>query len=735
MNARQNDLRSDVHLGQIMRMLRRRAWLIVSIVVVMTGGASAVVFQLPKWYAAEAIVQLDSRNTIISDLQSVTSKLIRGLQSDTTVIRTETDLLKAPALAERVVTEMNLVDDPGLNASPPLWRRWWKQLVLADPWVDRTFPWLASMAASDPRDSSAEHKLATVVRQVEKRLSVSNEGGSYLLTIRFEAKDPKLAAGVANKFAELYLRDQQAVKLETTRSANEWLGGRLVDLRKKVVESERLVANFREQHHLAETNGLTLTAQQLSETSTQLVAASTQVVQAEANLEAAARAVRAPSGAAGTAQVLASPLIQTLQASEAEVEKREAELATKFLPSYPLLAEVQAQRRNLKTKIDQEVGKILFALKGELGAAQIREANLRARFNELQQQQAELTTAEVELRELEREANANRTLYASFLEKFKETLAQEDSQQPDARLVSKAEVPLEPSFPNKSLLLFSAFLASGGTAVMIVLAIGWLRPGLNNPEVLEEFAGVRSLGLVPEVGWRTSPTRLMLQHPQSRYPETVQSVATGLQCMRQTTPFRVVMVTSSLPGEGKTVFAVSLAQSLAASGKKALLVDCDLRRPTVAKMIAGAMPRLLSAQMREPSGLSEMVARDPVTGLHYVPVAREIANFQALLSAPQLDDFIAWARCVYDTIILDTPPVLAVSDALILSRLADTSVLVVRWERTPRAVALHALKILQQSGVALAGVLMTRVNMRKHARYNFGDAAYVDAKYSGYYLR
>ena len=130
-----------------------------------------------------------------------------------------------------------------------------------------------------------------------------------------------------------------------------------------------------------------------------------------------------------------------------------------------------------------------------------------------------------------------------------------------------------------------------------------------------------------------------------------------------------------------------------------------------------------------------MVARDPVTDLHYIPVAREEGNVQALLSARQLDDFIARAKVFYDTIILDTPPILAVSDALILSRLADTSLLVVRWERTPRPVALYALKMLRQNGVALAGVLMTRVNMRKHARYNFGDASYFDAKYSGYYLQ
>lgn len=726
---------SDVDLGHMVRMLRRRASFIVSIIVVMMAGATVIVAQLPKWYAAEAVVQLDSRNSIISDLQSVTSKLIRGLQSDTTVIRTETDLMKVPAMAERVITDMNLLDDPELNATTMSWFRWCQQLILDNAWIDRTFPWLASLVESKTRDNSAEYRLTRAVRQLEKRLTVSNEGGSYLLTIRFEAKDPKLAAGVANKFAELYLKDQQTVKLETTRSANEWLGGRLVDLRNKVVESERLVASFQEQHHLAETNGVTLIAQQLSEVNSQLVGVSAEVVQAQANLEAAQRIMHASSGAAGVAQVLASPLIQTLRASESDVQRREAELSTKYLPEHPLLAEVQAERRNLETKIDQEIGKVVVGLKGDLNVAQIREAKLRARFNELQQRQAELTTAEVELRELEREANANRTLYASFLEKFKETSAQEDSQQPDARLVSKAEVPLEPSFPNRPLLLFSAFLASSGAAVIIALAIGWLRPGINNPEVLEEFAGVRSLGLLPEVRWRTSPTSMMLQQPWSRYPETVQSVASGLQCMRQTTPFRVVMVTSSVPREGKSVFALSLAQSLAASGKKTLLIDFDLRRPTVAKMMPGGPPMLLSAQIRNPYGLFEMVARDPVSDLHYIPVAREEGNFQALLSARQLDDFIARAKVFYDTIILDTPPILAVSDALILSRLADTSLLVVRWERTPRAVALYALKMLRQNGVALAGVLMTRVNMRKHARYNFGDASYFDAKYSGYYLQ
>ena len=475
---------SDVDLGHMVRMLRRRASFIVSIIVVMMAGATVIVAQLPKWYAAEAVVQLDSRNSIISDLQSVTSKLIRGLQSDTTVIRTETDLMKVPAMAERVITDMNLLDDPELNAPTMSWFHWWQQLVLDNAWIDRTFPWLASLVESQTPDNSVEYRLTRAVRQLEKRLTVSNEGGSYLLTIRFEAKDPKLAAGVANKFAELYLKDQQAVKLETTRSANEWLGGRLVDLRNKVVESERLVASFQEQHHLAETKGVTLTAQQLSEVTSQLVGVSAEVVQAQANLEAAQRTMRAASGAAGVAQVLASPLIQTLRKSEADVQRREAELSSKYLPDHPLLSEVEAERRNLEAKIDQEIGKVVAALKSDLNVAQTREAKLRARFNELQQQQAELTTADVELRELEREANANRTLYASFLEKFKETSAQEDSQQPDARLVSKAEVPLEPSFPNRPLLLFSAFLAASGAAVIIALVIGWLRPGITNPEVL-----------------------------------------------------------------------------------------------------------------------------------------------------------------------------------------------------------------------------------------------------------
>ncbi len=350
--------------------------------------------------------------------------------------------------------------------------------------------------------------------------------------------------------------------------------------------------------------------------------------------------------------------------------------------------------------------------------------------------------AELKLRALERVANANRSLYVSYLEKFKEISPQEHSQEPDARLLAAASVPLRPSSPNSPMLLGSALLASTGLAVAVALLLGWSRNGLYSVEAIEALGPVRNFGLIPELGRRTHPVELLVDDPISMYPEAVQAVYAALQCSgavedeqvkrrkRYSEPAidsagdtrgRIVVVSSALPGEGKSVFAASLARCIALAGKKALLLDCDLRHPSVARLFNDQAAEQLSSILAHPNSLSERVIRDGASGLHYIPVATERCGVHAVLNSPQLASMLHEARAHYDYVVIDTPPLLAVCDALLLSKLANMMLLVVRWERTPRAVVGHVLKVLRENKVKLAGVLLTRVNMRKHARYNYGD--------------
>jgi polysaccharide biosynthesis transport protein len=710
----------EIDLLDVLRSLRRHIWLICAIVLVGMLLSAVFILHLPKQYSAEASLVLNSRISKIADLQSFMSKPLMGVPaSDTSVIRTEMDTITSPALIELVIREKHLLEEPEFNPllkkeGPSLMQRVLDAFGVTSP----------PPAEQDPMPLT----LATVRQQ----LAVLNDGVSYVLTIRFTAHDPALAAEVANAFAEIYLREQQNVKLATTRSAATWLRGRIHDLEGEVTKSEREFLSFREQHHLTESNGGTLLDQQISELNTQLISAAADRTKAEANLRELQHLLQNPRAVDGASSVLMSPLIQRLREEEARLQDRAAELENRFLDGYPALSNAHAQVQEIRREIQSETRKIIEAQTNDYVAAKQREAQLKDQLTALEQRRTDMTGPELQLRALERVANANRSLYVSYLEKYKEISAQEHSQEPDARLLAPAQVPLHPSSHSRTMLLGSATLAWFGLAVTVCLLLGWLRSGFNNLESLEAYGQVRSFGLIPDVGRRSRPVDLLVADPNSRYPEAVKSVYASLQCNGDVDA-QVLLVTSALPGEGKSVFAASLARSIALAGKKTLLVDCDLRRPAVAKFFEESNAREFSTCFSTSRDFSELTARDTATGLDYIAARREPNGIHALLNSPQLRAIVREARAHYDHIVIDTPPLLAVSDALLLSNIADAVLLVVRWEHTPRAIVQHVLKMVRDNNVPLAGVLLTRVNMRKHARYNYGDSAYFHTRHAGYY--
>jgi capsular exopolysaccharide synthesis family protein len=229
------------------------------------------------------------------------------------------------------------------------------------------------------------------------------------------------------------------------------------------------------------------------------------------------------------------------------------------------------------------------------------------------------------------------------------------------------------------------------------------------------------------------PQEVIVKHPTSQYSEAIRSIRTALRYSDIDHPPKVVLVTSSLPGEGKTVFAASLARSVARSGGRALLVDCDLRRPGVARLLGvDAEPGLLGL-FAEGANQDSIIRVDAASGMHFIVSKGGTANPQDLLSSQQMRAFLERMRSRYDTIVIDAPPVLAVSDPIILSHVVDATMYLVRWEKTPRPVVLGAMKILRTNGGPVAGVVLSRVNARRHASYGYGDAAYYYGRYSDYY--
>lgn len=720
-----------VDLREVYGVFRRRIKVILGCVAVITALATLIVFQLTPRYTAESSVMLVTRKNQVIDVQSVLS----GLSGDAIAIRSEVEILQSPALARKVADKLNLYDVPEFNAAlagPPgpmdylLHPAAWASMQL------RSLLTPAAQKRADAQQSAPDVKVA-VVRKLLSSIQILNDGRSFLLRIRAEAEDRNLAAKIANTYADTYLLDQLEAKFDAVRRASGWLNDHLGELRDKVRDSDRAVQLFKERHNLTEVRGGTVTTQQLGELNSQLIIAAGERAQKEADLRQLQE--QAKSGHVDASSVLASPMIQRLRERQAELLQHQAELSARYKPSHPTMVNLRAEVDDVDRKIQEETEKTIRGLSGEVSAARAREAALRESLAGLQKGTAEQDKLQVQLRELTAEADANRALYDNFLQKFKQTSAQEDIQQADARMVTTATAPTVPSYPNRTMLVGFALVLSVFVGVVLAFLFEHVDNGFRTSDQMEKLVGLPTLGLVPTVLRKEIPQDLVVARPTVQYSEAIRSIRTALRYSDIDHPPKVILITSSLPGEGKTVFAASFARSVARSGARALLIDCDLRRPGVARLLkCKADPGLLGL-FAEDCNPADIICVDQGSGMHFIPSSAGTANPQDLLGSQHMRSFIDRMRSQYDLIVLDAPPVLAVSDPIILSHIVDTTLYLVRWEETPRQVVAGALKILRTNGGPVAGAVLSRVNARKHALYGYGDTGYYYGRYGGYYSK
>lgn len=724
------------------RVLLRRRGLIIMTSGMIMAGAVAVVANLPDHYTAETIILLSNRDTKLAELQSTSDKMIAGLQSDAAVIRTQMDIIQAPAMVAQVVKDLGLAEKPGYGIkepkSLPEFLRAWITSPEVASWAESVglSRWLPRPDAAKPDTDPGKSAATAAARQVAKKLTLLNEGGSYAIKIRYQGTSANEAAAIANTFAKLYLEQRNDLRSRGNETALSWLNTRLTELRELVVAKEQALGAFREQHNLFQTEGMTLLDRRIVETNSALVEATSQVRAAEAALQQA-------RGAAGDSNraILNSPVVQNLRRQEAELKAREADLLTAKGDANPEVAKARAQLREIRDNLSRETGRLAGSLAQDVAVARQREATTRATLAALQQERAALTGAERQAQEMERELAAFRTSYSNLLQKSAELAAGEKDQLQDAVLISGAEPPPEPSGPNRALLLAAAFMTAISFAVLLALLAHRLRHGISN---LDTFGanGIRPLGTVPEMPRGLFAVDAIVRSPGSLFPEAIHSIVAALQgSAAGHDSCKVLLVTSSVPQEGKTVLATSLARALALSGKRVLLLDFDWRQPSVGRLLGAPLTHVvpdgsLGAMLPDiyESG-GAPVLRDEMSTLDFVPAGVVHGDVPSKLSSVETRRLLDRARAQYDVVVIDSAPLLAVSDAAILSQLVDGVLMVVRWERTPRAVVQNALAALRQANAPLLGAVLTRVNVRKHARYRYGDMAYVQSKHSHYYLR
>ncbi len=727
----------ELSLGEVLHTLWLRKHLIITVTLLTSILASLIVFQLTPQYKAKIQLIIGTTGGTVVDFQSV---LASDLMGESAMLG-EMEIIKSRSLAKKVIESLSL--DAVEEFNPQLKKH--SALAFLNPvnWISDDFKQTIGLTAVK-NEKTQEEKWAELLSKMTdtflKKVKVSQIKRSQVISIEMESENPRLAAKMANELADKYIIGQLQAKFDATKKATDWLNDQLAKLKEKVEDSERAVEMYRQKKGITRVKGnVGLSQQQLSELNSQLIISRTQTAEASARVRQIQRLIRQGKDVSSVSEVLNSILIQRLKEQQSTLQRKHSEMSVEYGKKHPKMIQIQAELSDIKDKIQSEVQKIATSLQNELDIASTRENSLRSSLKKIQQQTGGDREAAVGLRALEREASANRTLFETFLTRFKETTTTQGMDEANARVISEAEVPLTSSFPKKKQLLIICFL--GGLFFSIVLAfmLEMLNPGLRSPEQIEEHLNLPTLGIIPTVDSKLKIHDYALENPQSSLTEAVNSLRVSLMLLNPDEQVKSLLITSAVPSEGKSKLAMLIARISAQAGQKVVLVDTDFRRPTVETKLGldTSQPGLTDLLMQHDMSVSEVLLTDEKTGMKVLSHGMSsYVNPADLFSSKRMQQILAELKNDFDLVILDSPPVMAVTDSRVLSRMVDKSLFVLRWDDTPRKVVKAALNLMAQSGADnVAGIILQQVDLKQYGRSGLGDSGfyYHYGKYGQYY--
>lgn len=713
-------MKDHIGIGRFMAILWRRKGLILSMSFLLTLLGTALTLSMTPKYTASAEVLLDVPKTNLANVTDTRSTTAGSPINDAATMRSEVEVISNPVMLKGVVTDLGLLTDPHFRPT-------WGIKTAIEHYLAKVLPATATsflFPGKDPSDLSSDEPkqptMADVVQRLQTDLKVYNEQGrSYVIQVSYTSEDPELAARIVNALTRQYIASQLQAKYQKIEQMNHWLEAKIAEGKTLVETSEQAVQAYRRANNLPDIppaeapRGGGIASQQLSDLNTQLAIAQADAAQKHGALGQFQSTLKeGMDRATKLSEVMASPTISALKVQEADANRRLADLQAQFDDKYPSVIRAQQERAAVEAKIGAEIQKITGMMATAAQAADLRVQRLRA---ELEKTSAK--EADVKLQELTRNAQVNRLVYETMLTRYKETSLSQDIQQPDATIIAQADVPMRPSFPQKSLFIFIAALGSFCLGVALALIFDRLDNSFRTGAQVEQYTGVHGVGMLPKVS--STAQDELIRNPYSPFSESIRTVRSAINVPDQAP--RIILVTSAAPGEGKSTTALALARASAQAGISTLLLDCDWRRPSLHTILGLRNDLSLLDMFQDKATVEDVIQADSATGVSFIAGRQEVHNPNDLLGGRHMKVFLNQALSRYELIVLDSPPVMAASDALILSRLADATLFVVRWGTTRRQVVVNAIRLLQKAEAKFAGTVISLVDVRKHRRYGFGD--------------
>ena len=667
------------------------------------GGAIALAINeaLPVHYTSEALLQVQVQPPLMREMNPA------ALATTPDQVRTEVDILQSRALQDAVIRDLHLADTPNFKAETrtPTWLDW---IVIG---LQRARTEAEVLLGVRPKVD----RFSETMDLFQRRLQVLSNEKSHIVNIRFQTGSPQLSADVVNHLVTGYLTSQVSANVNVAAQENQWLTDHLGALQRAVDDAAQRAQAFRDANGLVDIMAGSLPAVQLNDKQQALSIARQDLSKAQVAFVTASRAMQTGSGFSGQ-EALNSLLIQRLRDREADVLQRLANLRERSGPNSPYLPPVQAELDSVRRQIAGETTKIVSALRRDVELARDRVSTLQAAVTDSQGQARQNVAATATLAQLNQEVEAKRHVYIAFLTRMEQTQLA-STKFPAGRVVSPGVPPYNADGLPSWLVGVLGAVAAAFLTIATILLRQVLGGRITSAKDLELLTGVAPIGSMPALpGAADVPIAMrILSMSQSGTVETLHALGFAVRAMNPKASCTHVLVTSSLPEEGKTTLASSLARLSASSGMRVLLVEADLRRPTLSRMLRVSSGASIESLLTNKSRLADAVYVDAKSGLHCLVANGSTSNVVAALQSPRFGALMEEARANYDMVVIDSPPVMRVIDPLILSEHSDVILFAVACGSTSASTVAEALRRFPSEVQSRIATVLTRVSQSDEA--------------------
>jgi succinoglycan biosynthesis transport protein ExoP len=701
----------------------RRQWPLITYTVI--GAVAVVILYLltaSPMYTATASILMDTRQ---AQLLNKASDAANATLIDPGFVESQVEIITSENLIRGVVNKLNLTKDAEFVGPPT------GILATVVGTVSRLF--------SSNGPPSKEQLEQTAVVELKKNLKVERVGQTYVLNLSFRSLAADKAAQVANAISDEYVVGSLEAKYQSTKRASEWLQNRSAELQAQAIASDRAVQTFKAENGIVGTSRGLVNEQQLADVNTQLIQARAATAEAKARLDRIKQVNTQDLAQATVTDALSNPVITRLRAQYLDLQAQYADWSSKYGKDHQATQNIASKMQDLRNSIKDEVSRIADAYRSDYEIAKSREVSLESGLKGLVTESGSTAQAQVKLRNLESAADTYRTLYNNFLQKLQEATQNESFPISESRVIATAVTPDKKSSPKTALVLLGGVIAGLCFGLGGACAREMLSQVIRTPTEIENEVGMRCLGTLPDVGdgrdqpWSAARASVYaIDHPFSRFAESLRSAKTAIDVARLTKEMNVVGIVSSLPKEGKTTVAANLAHLVAMAGHKTLLIDGDLHTQSLTKKLAPEATYGLLEALSDSANFERYVSVSKKTNLSLLPavVRSRLTNSSDIMASREMAALLGALRQKYAYIFIDLPPVLPVTDAKAVGHLVDSLVYVVEWGKTRRSAVQEAVAEIEGFSSKIVGVLLNRANPKVLKRIE----SYKGRHYSDYYV-